>query len=332
MDKNTAIIITSISAPNAVMKSFAEGSKQHGAEFIVIGDTKTPADFQLDGCNYFSVEQQRALPFAFAKACPERHYSRKNIGYLIAAKNGAEQIIESDDDNYPRENFWNNRSRTQQAYDISNEGWLNVYAHYSKGYIWPRGYPLEQLHKVVMPLESFDVKELDCPIQQGLADENPDIDAVFRLTQPLPHSFDYKHKIGLGNKTWCPYNSQNTTHYKEAFPLLYLPSFCSFRMTDIWRSFVAQRIAWENNWHILFEEATVWQERNEHNLLRDFEDEIPGYLNNAKIATTLENLELKKGSAHLGENLITCYKALIDINVIGAQEMPLLEAWISDLG
>lgn len=332
MDKNTAIIITSISAPNAVMKSFAEGSKQHGAEFIVIGDTKTPADFQLDGCNYFSVEQQRALPFAFAKACPERHYSRKNIGYLIAAKNGAEQIIESDDDNYPRENFWSNRSRKQQAYDISNEGWLNVYAHYSKGYIWPRGYPLEQLHKVVMPLESFDVKELDCPIQQGLADENPDIDAVFRLTQALPHSFDYKHKIGLGNKTWCPYNSQNTTHYKEAFPLLYLPSYCSFRMTDIWRSFVAQRIAWENNWHILFEEATVWQERNEHNLLRDFEDEIPGYLNNAKIATTLEKLELKKGTAYLGENLITCYKALIDINVIGAQEMPLLEAWISDLG
>ena len=332
MDKNTAIIITSISAPNAVMKSFAEGSKQHGAEFIVIGDTKTPADFQLDGCNYYSVEQQRALPFAFAKACPERHYSRKNIGYLIAAKNGAEQIIESDDDNYPRENFWNNRSRKQQAYDISNEGWLNVYAHYSKGYIWPRGYPLEQLHKVVMPLEGFDVKELDCPIQQGLADENPDIDAVFRLTQALPHSFDYKHKIGLGNKTWCPYNSQNTTHYKEAFPLLYLPSYCSFRMTDIWRSFVAQRIAWENNWHILFEEATVWQERNEHNLLRDFEDEIPGYLNNAKIATTLEKLELKKGTAHLGDNLITCYKALIDNNVIGAQEMPLLEAWISDLG
>lgn len=332
MDKNTAIIITSISAPNAVMKSFAEGSKQHGAEFIVIGDTKTPADFQLDGCNYYSVEQQRALPFAFAKACPERHYSRKNIGYLIAAKNGAEQIIESDDDNYPRENFWNNRSRKHQAYDISNEGWLNVYAHYSKGYIWPRGYPLEQLHKVVMPLETFDVKELDCPIQQGLADENPDIDAVFRLTQALPHSFDYKHKIGLGNKTWCPYNSQNTTHYKEAFPLLYLPSYCSFRMTDIWRSFVAQRIAWENNWHILFEEATVWQERNEHNLLRDFEDEIPGYLNNAKIATTLEKLELKKGSAHLGDNLITCYKALIDINVIGVQEMPLLEAWISDLG
>lgn len=332
MNKHTAIIITSISAPNAVMQSFAEGSKQHGADFIVIGDSKSPKDFQLDGCRFYSIEEQRDLPFTFAKACPERHYSRKNIGYLVAAKNGAELIVESDDDNYPRENFWNDRSRTQQAYDITGEGWLNVYAHYSKGYIWPRGYPLEQLQKAVMPLESFNVKELDCPIQQGLADVNPDIDAVFRLTQPLPHSFDYTHKIGLGNGTWCPYNSQNTTHYKEAFALLYLPSHCSFRMTDIWRSFVAQRIAWENNWHILFDEATVWQERNEHNLLRDFEEEIPGYLNNAKIATTLQNLSLKKGTTHLGDNLITCYRALIDLNVVGAQEMPLLEAWINDLG
>ena len=47
-------------------------------------------------------------------------------------------------------------------------------------------------------------------------------------------------------------------------------------MTDIWRSFVAQRIAWTNNWSVLFDEPTVWQERNEHDLMRDFRDEVPG--------------------------------------------------------
>lgn len=331
MDSHAAVIITSISGPNGPMASFAQGSKTHGAQYIVIGDTKTPKDFQLEGCRFYAIEEQRELPFRFAKACPERHYSRKNIGYLVAAKNGAEQIIESDDDNYPQEGFWNHRSRRQEAYDISNEGWLNVYAHYSKDYIWPRGYPLEHLQKAVKPLADFEIKVLDCPIQQGLANGNPDVDAVFRLTRPLPHSFSYTHKIGLGNKTWCPYNSQNTTHFKDAFPLLYLPSCCSFRMTDIWRSFVAQRIAWENGWHILFSEATVWQERNEHDLLSDFKAEIPGYMNNAKIAATLENLKLLKGTAHLADNLMTCYQALIDIDVIGAEEMSLLEAWQDDL-
>jgi len=164
-----------------------------------------------------------------------------------------------------------------------------------------------------------------------LADENPDIDAVFRLTQALPHNFDLKAKVALGAQSWCPFNSQNTTFYAEAFPLLYLPSYCSFRMTDIWRSFIAQRICWENEWYVLFDEATVWQERNNHNLLRDFEDEIPGYLNNSKICKTLGELKLKKGKTNIFENLISCYQALIDINVVGSDEMPLLKAWISDL-
>lgn len=131
---------------------------------------------------------------------------------------------------------------------------------------------------------------------------------------------------------WCPFNSQNTTWWKEAAPLLYLPSFCSFRMTDIWRSFVAQRIAWENGWTITFHSASVWQERNEHNLLKDFEDEVPGYLHNRKICKRLSGLELASGPANQIENLTACYTALIDLGVIEPEELGLLEAWSSDLG
>ena len=76
---------------------------------------------------------------------------------------------------------------------------------------------------------------------------------------------------------------------------MYLPSYCSFRMTDIWRSYVAQRIAWECGWSVLYHEPTVWQERNEHNLMKDFEDEIPGYTNNLNICKTLQALHLKPG-------------------------------------
>jgi hypothetical protein len=44
------------------------------------------------------------------------------------------------------------------------------------------------------------------------------------------------------------------------------------------RSFVAQRIPWENGWSALFESPTVWQDHNDHNLMRDLRDEVPGYL------------------------------------------------------
>ncbi len=285
----------------------------------------------LQGCDFYGLEAQKKLNFTFAARVPERHYSRKNIGYLQAILQGAEIIIETDDDNFPREKFWTAREAFHTTPTLVNKDWVNVYKYFSSGLIWPRGFPLEQIQNLVPELAEITKQQVYCPIQQGLADVNPDIDAVFRLTQPLPHSFDIKNKVALGNRTWCPFNSQNTTFFKDAFPLLYLPSFCSFRMTDIWRSFVAQRICWENDWFLLFEEASVWQERNAHNLLRDFEDEIPGYLYNAKIADTLAALDLKKGKSHLSENLLVCYRALIEIKVIGEEEIPLLEAWLMDL-
>lgn len=333
MNKNAALVITSISAPNEVLKSFASGCKKHGVEFILIGDTKSPAEFELDGCRFYSVSMQTELPFKFAALCPYKHYARKNIGYLLAAKNGAEIIVESDDDNFPVDPlFWQERKRESLAHKLEHTDWINIYGYFSAQTIWPRGYPLECLEKELPSLEGQKEEVLNCPIQQGLADENPDVDAVFRLTtKTLPLRFDKGKNLALGKETWCPFNSQNTTFFKEAFPLLYLPAYCSFRMTDIWRSFVAQRICWENNWHILFHEATVWQERNVHNLLLDFEQEIPGYLNNARIATTLKNLELKPGVEHLGENLMRCYQALVDMKLVGEAELPLLQAWLDDL-
>jgi hypothetical protein len=102
-------------------------------------------------------------------------------------------------------------------------------------------------------------------------------------------------------------------------------------MTDIWRSFVAQRIASVNGWAVLFHEATVWQERNEHNLMRDFEDEIPGYLNNRRIGNVLESLDLRPGVSQLRQNLLICYEALIRIGVIDTRELALVEAWTSSI-
>jgi hypothetical protein len=102
-------------------------------------------------------------------------------------------------------------------------------------------------------------------------------------------------------------------------------------MTDIWRSFVAQRIAWTCDWHISFHAPTVYQERNEHDLLRDFADEVPGYLNNAKIARTLDALKLEPGVEAIEANMIKSYQALIDLQLIDARELNLLHAWFEDL-
>lgn len=102
-------------------------------------------------------------------------------------------------------------------------------------------------------------------------------------------------------------------------------------MTDIWRSFVAQRIARENGWSVLFHRATVRQERNEHNLMTDFIDEIPGYQHNRRIAEVLDALDLKPGREYIPGNMRCCYQALVGMGVVGDQELALLEAWLYDL-
>lgn len=94
---------------------------------------------------------------------------------------------------------------------------------------------------------------------------------------------------------------------------------------------MAQRVAWENGWAIYYHEPTVWQERNEHNLMRDFEDEIPGYVNNKRICAELQTLSLKGGQSNLLSDMKTCYQKLIEMQVIGKEEMQLLEAWSQDI-
>lgn len=326
-----AIVITSISAPNQVLCKIAEGSQQEGWSFIVIGDVASPQDFSLTGCDFYSIERQKQTPFQFARLCPEKHYARKNIGYLLARQQGAEMIIETDDDNIPYESFWQRRDRVQTVPTLAGQGWINAYRYFSDENIWPRGFPLNLIHHSLPSWSSLPVTSVDCPIQQGLANENPDVDALYRLILPLPQSFCSDRRLALQAGVWCPFNSQNTTWWPEVYPLMYLPAYCSFRMTDIWRSFIAQRILWTADWGVLFHEPTVYQERNDHDLMKDFQDEIPGYLQNDRICETLASLNLRPGVEGLEENLRICYEKLVSLSIFPQQELDLVEAWLSDL-
>ena len=98
---STALVVTSINPPNAVMQELAAGCIKNDWQFIVAGDEKSPTDFQLEGCSFLSLKTQKGLPFRFASKCLIKSYTRKNIGYLTAIQNGAEVIVETDDDNHP---------------------------------------------------------------------------------------------------------------------------------------------------------------------------------------------------------------------------------------
>jgi hypothetical protein len=331
MKEQTALVVTSIAAPNRALRELAEGAEANRWPFYIIGDVSSPSDFSLPGAQFLSVGQQLETGLATAQACPTRHYARKNIGYLLAMRGGASVIVETDDDNLPLPAFWKPRAFRQRVRVLRTGGWANVYTYFSNQPIWPRGLPLDAIQRPLPEFQSLPEEDVHCLIQQNFADLNPDVDAIYRMALPLPFSLRKYRWVAISSDAWCPFNSQNTTWSREVFPLLYLPAYCSFRMTDIWRSFVAQRIASANGWPVLFGESTVFQERNEHDLMRDFEDEIPGYLHNRKIGETLAAIDIKAGTAALHESLYLCYERLVAGGFLDPRELDLLRAWIADL-
>ena len=336
---NQSFVVTTINSPTQMLVKATEDAVSRGISVVVVGDAKTPDDFALPGADFYSVETQSGLAFKTAAVLPLGTYSRKMIGYLVSLRNGADSIFESDDDNEMPEGFFDSGSPQSAEREITDAGFVNPYLCFTDARIWPRGFPLEQLTwekpTTISALTNDNAVDYRNVIVQGLADGNPDVDAVFRLTNP---DFDYQNfafddsgslLIRARSKAWAPFNSQVTVWPAHLAALMYLPVTCSFRMTDIWRGFIAQRILREMNGGILIPGALAYQDRNEHNLLSDFAQEVEGYVGYEKFIGILDSLELSGTS--LTQALRLTYEPLIEAAFFTPHERSYLEAWISDV-
>lgn len=327
----TSVVITSINPFNEVMKALSTGCKKYGWEFIVSGDT-TSFDIQVEDIKFLDVKKQLDSGF-YAKKAPFRNYCRKNVGYLYAIKNGATRIIETDDDNFPKDSFFKPFEKNIKAKKIEQSGWINVYNYFTENEnIWPRGFSLSDIKRKIDGYKSLKNEILYCPVQNGLVDNDPDVDALYRILFAIPFNFDHpSRKVAYGKGSWCSFNTQNTVFYKEVFPLMYQPATPKFREADILRSLIIQRILWENNAHVLFYSPTVWQERNDHDLMDDLKQEIRLYAYIKDLTKELEDIDIKPGEAFFQENLIKCYKVYKKYNFIDDLEFQLIDAWFKDL-
>lgn len=330
MKNKPTIVVTTIQAPTPSMEAWS----RKNLPIIVVGDRKGPSDYPLKNVIFRPFDPVRLSMFSLEHDLPCDNYARKNLGYLLAMQQGAPCIYETDDDNAPTFSWKPRNLRTPDNTHLvgfSSSFWVNVYRRFVKQseVVWPRGLPLTEIHNSGEVLVRGCARNSCCPIQQGLANSSPDVDAIWRLTQDRPVIFDSSAApVILNSGSWCPFNSQSTWWWPEAYPLMYLPSHCSFRMTDIWRSFVAQRCLWSMLRCVIFHPAEVVQERNQHNLMKDFEQEVPGYLRNAEMAKLLYALTL---TGDPRKDLVTCYQELVKHHFFPSAELHLLDLWLSDL-
>ena len=322
--KNLWIVITTINRPTKAIIEYSKIVKSMGWKLLIVGDAKTPNDYEQFDCEFLSLESQHKYWEKFSGLVPLNHYCRKNIGYLYAFMKGAEWIFDTDDDNIPLEGFADSLVATRSAQIVEREGFVNIYKYFSDQPIWPRGIPLQEIKhagivKGRITRDSF-------PLTQFLADQDPDVDAIYRLTNNKLVSFNFSAEpVYLTPGTWSPFNSQATLLRRDYFQSLYLPCHVSFRMTDIWRSFVTQKMLWQRGDGVIFVRPNVVQERNAHDFFKDFKDEVDGYLHNHEISARLDAISLNGLSS--GDQLMACYLEMKALNLVDEREFMLIEQW-----
>ncbi len=321
-----AIVITTIFPPTPAAEDFA---RMERFRLYAVGDRKTPSGWHLDGAEFISTAAQEQMRYRLAGHLPWNHYCRKMIGYLKAMEDGAECIADTDDDNIPKPGWGFPEFEASYMKSAAGLGFINIYSLFTGRHIWPRGLPLNMITSGNLPENNLGMKDCTVGVWQGLADEDPDVDAVYRLTSNKPCYFSEHEPVVLGKGTISPFNTQNTLFRRELFPLLYLPVTVTFRFTDILRGLVAQPVMWQHGYELGFISATVIQKRNPHDYMKDFLSEVPMY----KHAETVIDIVTSSlvSSDSIDGNLFRAYEALARHEVVMKAEMTALEAWLDDI-
>lgn len=321
MDKKCIVLTTVHKATEAVRK-FAHGDY----DLIVVGDRKTPDDYHALDCVFLDVKAQQKRYPRLSRLLPWNSYARKNLGYLYALQNGCDVIAESDDDTVPYADW--GRLEHACSHAIIAPRYPNVYSLFCDRPIWPRGFPLEKIlagEEILMESALFEERGDNVFIIQHLVDGDPDVDAIFRLTLGGKDVRFTPGCVLLDKGVLSPFNTQNTFWvHRLAFPFLYLPATTTFRYCDILRSYVAQYGIWRRGGQLAFASASAFQHRNPHDLIEDFRQELPLYLDFHKTMEALDGVALEGGD----DDLYALYHALYKSGGVARNELRLVEEWL----
>lgn len=351
--KSLCGVMTTILEVNEAVVNFVK--KDREVSLVVIGDQKTKHEewytFQekyREAVVYLSPSDQRRLPFSALHHVPWNHFGRKSVGFLYAIAGGCEQIYDFDDDNhlYSPEGFdkIHNWKRYELKATANSVHVFNPYPFFQPTngtFIWPRGFPLQFIrdqNNYIVPSQSFALHDADgddfesVAVIQSLANHDPDVDAIYRMTKPLPISFHREETILIPPQgVYTPWNAQAVLVSEAAFFGLLLPVTVTGRVSDIWRSYITTRLLWETRHNIGFASAFVTQYRNPHSYMVDFADEDDLYhrvddLLKA-LASWTSNGHTTLESAYL--NLI--HKLVKESEILGSNDLRLAKAWVKDL-
>ena len=286
------IISTTINEPTIATLKFCKISEEKDFRFIVIGDKKTPhnsyrkLESEYKNFKYLSPEDQDKIFPELSNSIGWNCIQRRNIGFVYSYQQDAEIIATVDDDNIPYDNWGDN---ILLGKEINIDLFNNIRCEYfdplsvtNNNHLWHRGFPIEKLNdkNYIEYKGKINITPL---VQAELWDGDPDIDAICRLIKKPIVKFDDVNPFTTSQLT--PFNSQNTFLHRSVLKNYSVLPYIG-RMDDIWGAYILQR---HHPNSIVFTKASVYQERNKQDLIKNLENEILGYRNTLKLLENIDN-------------------------------------------
>ena len=350
-------VTTTIFEPTRACRIFESTSIADApTKLIVVGDKQTPPAAWKHYARlsrrvvYLSPSDQLELPFRCVKLMAWKHYGRKSLGFLFAMSKGAEWIFDFDDDaelNAGASAFISSiimgRARSVPVVETSHHLY-NPYPDFQphlsgqpttvEQFLWPLGFPLASVRdkRTHHRPANATIDEKRVQVFQALADNNPDVDAVYRMTQELPVDFHLTGAVrALPTGTFAPLRSQATLFRHSAFWGMLLPMSVSSRVSAVWRSYVLERLLWESNSStVAFASSWVSHHRNPHSYLADHDQEADLRTKTHVLLSLLAGWTSASQSS-LPEAYRSLWSTLAVEGLVNHDEIDLVKAWVHDL-
>jgi hypothetical protein len=315
-----------------------------------------------DNIFYLSASEQKKFLLgaptttnSFIELMPFNSFARKNIGYLFAVNYGARVVFDFDDDNIIapledgvtvpppflyRDEIGFDNTVLLKFVESEQSGALafNPYEFMEASHkdSWPRGFPIDHLQKNFKNWGEHnttvgDIKYSSIGIIQSLCDGDPDNDAIFRMTRPNSTKFTFGRTatslpLLIPYSAYSPYNAQATTHLYSAFWGLYLPITVPGRVTDIWRSYITQRLMKDIGLHVIYTPPIVKHERSAHDYLADFAAESDLYSKTVELLTFLDSWS--STAKTLPQRICDLWIALYERDYIRLDDVVAIKEWL----
>ncbi len=314
-----AILTTTINIP-IFLKNICENIKKFKHKnifFLVLADRKTPIEAK-SYCKkiskkfkikiiYLDIEKQDLY---FKKKyknlyslIPYNDNMRRLLGLIYIKKFNPKRVIFIDDDNFVSNKVDFLKGHSIVSTKVSGKSiyiksrWPNIYRYLQTENnlpIFPRGFPWSKRDIKNFKFKFKKVKNKLVLANCGFILGDPDIDAISRLFWKIK----VKKIISKGNKLigknmFCPFNDQNTCIDGKT-SLLYFKPVSAGRNSDIWTSYLYNKISSLHDSLISYGMPHLTQIRNKHDIWKDFELEKLHNIYSDHFVQLLMNVKVNK--------------------------------------